>query len=134
MHVSTPLTAELRDKKYQIDYDKNNICFICSLDRYLFDKNADGFENHIRRDHNLWNYLYFMYILKRKDPTEFNGIESYVAAKLADEDISWIPLKSSISLKKVEVEKDNLEAKFQQIEDEVAKIEAKYSKAAKSLN
>ena len=89
----------MRDKKYQIDYDKNNVCFICSLDRYLFDKNADGFENHIRRDHNVWSYLYFMYILKRKDPTEFNGIESYVFKRILLEDISWIPLKNSLSLK-----------------------------------
>ena len=74
-----------------------------------------------------------MYILKRKDPTEFNGIESFVASSLTDEDISWIPLKSSISLKKVEVEKDNLEAKFQAIEEEVSKIEARYSKVAKAL-
>ena len=118
--------AQLRDKKYQIDYDKNNICFICGLDRYIFDKNADGFENHIKRDHNIWNYLHFMYILKRKDPTEFNGIDSYVSKKLISEDVSWIPLKMALCLKKVELEKDNLESKFQAIQEEIEKIEAKY--------
>jgi len=40
-----------------------------------------------------------MYILKRKDPTEFNGIESYVFKRILLEDISWIPLKNSLSLK-----------------------------------
>lgn len=28
-----------------------NICFICSIDRDQFDRYADGFENHIERDH-----------------------------------------------------------------------------------
>ena len=27
--------AELRDKKYEEDYDKNSKCFICSLERYV---------------------------------------------------------------------------------------------------
>lgn len=27
--------AELRDSKYKIEYDRRNVCFICSLDRYV---------------------------------------------------------------------------------------------------
>ena len=26
-----------------------------------FDRNADGWFNHIERDHCLWNYLYFIF-------------------------------------------------------------------------
>ena len=36
------------------------------------------FEEHIRREHNMWHYLYFIVLIKVKDPTEFTGPESYV--------------------------------------------------------
>ena len=55
-----------------------NICFICSIDRNTFDKYADGFEKHISRDHNLWQYVFYIVHLQSKDSTEYTGIESYV--------------------------------------------------------
>ena len=36
------------------------------------------FEEHIRSEHNMWHYLYFIVLIKVKDPTEFTGPESYV--------------------------------------------------------
>ena len=36
------------------------------------------FEEHIRNEHNMWHYLYFIVLIKVKDPTEFTGPESYV--------------------------------------------------------
>lgn len=64
-------------------------CFVCGLDRYIFEKNADGFENHIERDHQVWNYLYYLFYLEKKDVNEYNGIESEVIEKLEVHDISW---------------------------------------------
>lgn len=31
------------------------------------------FDNHVKNDHGLWNYLYFIMYLKHKDPTEYSG-------------------------------------------------------------
>lgn len=36
------------------------------------------FEDHIRKVHNMWNYIYFMVLIFVKDPTEYTGPESYV--------------------------------------------------------
>ena len=41
-----------------------------------------GFEKHIKEDHYLWNYLFFIYSIKAKDATEYTGIESYVQEKV----------------------------------------------------
>ena len=38
----------------------NSKCFICSVQRAEFDRKGRGFDHHIKRDHNMWNYLYFM--------------------------------------------------------------------------
>jgi len=75
-----------------------NICFICGLDRYVFDKNADGFENHIERDHQLWNYVFYMYFLSKKESTDYNGIETEVSKKIESGDISWFPMMKAISI------------------------------------
>lgn len=73
-------------------------------------------------------YLYFMYVLLRKDPTEFNGLDSYIFEKMVTDDISWIPLKNSLSLKKLETEKDDMEDKLKLIDEELDRLEDTYSR------
>ena len=48
------------------------------LDRKSFDNKHVTFEDHIRKVHNMWNYIYFMVLIFVKDPTEYTGPESYV--------------------------------------------------------
>jgi len=90
--------AEMRDQKKAMDEDVQNKCYICNLDRNIFDKSGPGFEKHIKNDHFLWNYLFFIYSIKAKDPTEFTGIESYVQQKLKEEDISWFPMFKALEI------------------------------------
>jgi hypothetical protein len=42
--------------------------------------------------------VFYIIHLNTKDTTEFNGIESFVATKLVDDDISWFPFNKSIAL------------------------------------
>ena len=51
---------------------------LLSLERGAFDNKTVSFEEHFRMEHNLWHYLYFIVLIKVKDPTEFTGPESYV--------------------------------------------------------
>lgn len=48
-----------------------------------------GFEQHIKLNHYIWNYLNFIAYLRHKHPTTYTGIETYVADKLEANDISW---------------------------------------------
>ncbi len=41
----------LRDEKNAMYEDMKSKCFICGLDRYLFDKEGAGFDTHIEKDH-----------------------------------------------------------------------------------
>jgi len=51
----------------------------CSgLDRSAFDNKSVSFEEHCKTEHNMWHYLFFIILVKVKDPTEFTGPESYV--------------------------------------------------------
>lgn len=88
----------LRDKNKSRIENMENICFICSLDRFKLEKEGKGFMYHIRESHYVWNYLFYIYYLKSKDSTEFNGIESYVSDKLKHEDINWFPIKRCLDI------------------------------------
>ena len=71
--------AVLRDKKKDVEEDIMNKCFICDLDRNTFDTYSDGFQKHVKEEHNLWDYVAFIAYLKTKDPTEYTGIESTIS-------------------------------------------------------
>lgn len=38
------------------------------------EKNGTTFDKHINK-HLLWNYLYYLYVLKEKDQTDYTGLE-----------------------------------------------------------
>jgi hypothetical protein len=60
-------------------------CFICGISKDVFESglskmnNVKGssFASHIRMEHNMWDYIFFLIYLKVKDVTEFTGIERY---------------------------------------------------------
>lgn len=72
--------ADLRSEKQQKEEILRNTCFTCGLDRSQFDNKTVSFEDHINHEHNMWHYLYFVVLVRVKDPTEFSGPESYVYA------------------------------------------------------
>ncbi len=57
---------------------KDVLGFVTGLERKAFDNKHVTFEEHTRTEHNMWHYLYFIVLIKVKDPTEFTGPESYV--------------------------------------------------------
>lgn len=100
--------ADLRKKKNQEDMERNNFCFICNLEKYLFLKNSLGFEYHYTQEHNLWYYIFFLYNLKQKKITEMNGIESYIHNKIDTDDITWLPIRRALNLEVPEPHHENL--------------------------
>ena len=90
--------AQIRNENKAAEMDQRNKCYICNIDRYIFDQDGDGFEDHCENDHNMWNYIFYIIHLQRKDPTEYSGLESYVWEKYEEEDISWLPLHKAIKI------------------------------------
>lgn len=44
---------ELRERKMQMEENQKNVCFICSMERPVFDKTqVHGLEIHMQLDHN----------------------------------------------------------------------------------
>mmetsp|Transcript_19064 Transcript_19064/g.28050 ORF Transcript_19064/g.28050 Transcript_19064/m.28050 type:complete len:632 (+) Transcript_19064:2-1897(+) len=73
--------AELRERKELIDDMITGRCFMCGIERFVFDQlsqEGNGFLDHIRNDHNMWKYLYFLVYLKERDYEDYSGGESFV--------------------------------------------------------
>ena len=84
----------LRDDTYKYENDRTNICFICQLTRDgCLLKNID-FSKHIKKNHNLWSYVYFLCYLHLYNANDFNRIESFVWDRLLEKDYDWIPINT----------------------------------------
>jgi hypothetical protein len=89
--------AKLRKEEMDMIKDMNTICTICGLKKddieKVYDKYGRSYEDHMQKDHNIFNYIFYIIYLHKKDKTEFNGMESYVY-KMAflEKDITWFPI------------------------------------------
>eukprot|EP01064_Diplonema_japonicum_P002546 TRINITY_DN11626_c0_g2_i1.p1 TRINITY_DN11626_c0_g2~~TRINITY_DN11626_c0_g2_i1.p1 ORF type:complete len:2770 (+),score=666.63 TRINITY_DN11626_c0_g2_i1:33-8342(+) len=90
--------AELRSEKQKIDEDIKTKCFICGIEASEFERHANGFVHHIKRDHNMWLYIYFIHHLRTKEASEFTGQESNVYDKMKVHDLSFFPTNRAICL------------------------------------
>ncbi|CAG5981948.1 unnamed protein product [Menidia menidia] len=90
--------ADLRSEKQKKEEVLKTTCFICGLERDKFDNKTVTFEEHIKEEHNMWHYLFFIVLVKVKDSTEYTGPESYVAEMIKEHNLDWFPRMRAISL------------------------------------
>ena len=87
--------ASLREITEALDDDKSNYCYMCNMKREKMEKTGERFADHIQKKHHLWNYIFYIIALEKKDSTDYTGLEYYISQKydLPDEqmDVSWIP-------------------------------------------
>ena len=92
--------ARLRDEDEKLTKDMKDNCLVCSVNRNELDKasvsnyqdHRFGYLYHVKNVHYLWNYVFYISSILDKPVSEFTGVESYVAAKLLINDVSWFPL------------------------------------------
>ncbi|XP_051754215.1 inositol 1,4,5-trisphosphate receptor type 1 isoform X1 [Ctenopharyngodon idella] len=90
--------ADLRSEKQRKEEILKTTCFICGLERDKFDNKTVTFEEHIKEEHNLWHYLFFIVLVRVKDSTEYTGPESYVAQMIKEHNLDWFPRMRAMSL------------------------------------
>lgn len=62
-----------------LDCNRSGLTLAAGLERDKFDNKTVSFEEHVNLEHNIWNYLYFIVLLREKNRTDYTGPESYVA-------------------------------------------------------
>jgi len=141
--------SSLRAEKDRRLEDTEGVCFICGIDKQIFDRASDepdGFENHVKLDHNMWNYLYFIFLLWEQDKDDDDGMEQYVRRAIEADEIIWFPLNKAIRLdhsasaeevvlgdihSKLKIVEDNLVKKLTNFESELNFVMEQLSAATK---
>jgi len=111
--------------------DMKSTCFICGNDRATMDRNGSGFDAHITREHNMWQYLYYVVYLQEKDPTDYTGLETYVAEMIEEEDMNFYPLEKAMCLDQEEDEADPFQEK---VDEQLTEMESNLSNLRKMMN
>jgi hypothetical protein len=91
--ITVDTFSELRLAKLERLRDTREVCFICGVNKQVFDRDkiSKGFKTHIRQEHNMWDYLYFIIYIWEQDKDDDDGLEQYVRKCLESSDISWVP-------------------------------------------
>jgi hypothetical protein len=101
--------SSLRAEKNQRMEDTAGVCFICGINDQVFDRASDepdGFKTHIKLDHNMWNYLYFIFMLWEQDKDDDDGLEQYVRRAIDAHEITWFPLNKALRLEQAATEEE----------------------------
>ena len=83
--------GKLRDFRTHVQKLSTSRCFVCGIERSVFERGANGFDDHIRRDHSSFAYLFLLLYLMEKPAEEHSGLETYVWRKLCEDDPSFFP-------------------------------------------
>ena len=117
--------GNLRGQKNSRHAETIGKCFICNIDREVFDRAADGpdgFKVHVKRDHNMWNYMYFVFLIWEQSKESDDGLEHYIRDCIEKNELSWFPVRKAMRLNQISSEEDDLR---NEMKDRVSGLEQK---------
>ena len=88
----TDAFSEMGELAMTNDNDKNNVCFICDINKGECINQNIEFKNHIK-EHSKWKYINFMCKIIMEEDVEFNKEEFYVWGLMKKKSIDWFPNK-----------------------------------------
>lgn len=96
--VSTYIELRSQKKKeHQTQYGK---CIICGLCQEDFETRTLDWEQHIKEEHNLNNYINYIIYIKSKNIEECDGVEKYVKKCISNKQTSFFPKRDTVSFQK----------------------------------
>jgi hypothetical protein len=82
---------ELRQENDSHEYDRENVCFICGIDKNKARSLGLDFYEHVNKDHDMWNYAFFLINLQNLQGKDMNTYELYVDNQIKNQNISFFP-------------------------------------------
>ena len=88
----TDVFQEMREKTWNDENDKKNVCFICDINKAECINQNIEFKEHIKK-HSKWKYINFMCKIIMEKDVELNKEEFYVWNLMKKKNIDWLPNK-----------------------------------------
>jgi hypothetical protein len=76
--------SAMRSENERIEADMTSRCFVCGISKGALEKGGISFEEHTRRDHHSWNYVWLKIYLDGKDATSLSRTELWAREQMAD--------------------------------------------------
>ena len=104
--VIVSIFSEIREKANFKENDQNNKCFICNIDRAIFERLKIKFEDHKKFEHNIKTYIRFLIGVKLINEKDLDADQSFIIGCLKKEEIKVFPVgvSSSTGVKKEDEE------------------------------
>lgn len=114
--------------------DTTGLCFMCGIEKLVFDRageGTEGFITHIKNDHLMWNYVRFIIFIWEQDKDDDDGLEQYVRRCIESGDITWFPMNKALCLR----QKATMEEVLQkELMDDITEAEKKLDDGIKQLH
>jgi len=117
--------AELRDGRKEQSEDRENVCYICGVDRDQFNRAHLSFEDHKNHDHHLPVYLRFIVYVMTKERNDLTGLEDYVYQCIKNGSLEWLPVQHVVKLHGRRQDDDNENEGHTSIQARLERIEKK---------
>eukprot|EP00451_Oxyrrhis_marina_P030428 CAMPEP_0204370556 /NCGR_PEP_ID=MMETSP0469-20131031/45822_1 /ASSEMBLY_ACC=CAM_ASM_000384 /TAXON_ID=2969 /ORGANISM="Oxyrrhis marina" /LENGTH=992 /DNA_ID=CAMNT_0051360491 /DNA_START=18 /DNA_END=2996 /DNA_ORIENTATION=- len=112
-------------------------CFICDLSLNTIEaamaagrgSTGSGFVIHINEEHSVWDYIYFIFYIKGKDPTQYTGAEHILRSQIDHADVGWLPYTRALCQERLVGDA----AEEVAVEDRVASLESMVSDMSKNV-
>ena len=95
--VIVSIFSEIREKANFKENDQNNKCFICNIDRAIFERLKIKFEDHKKFEHNIKTYIRFLIGVKLINEKDLDADQSFISNCLKNEEIKVFPVGVSSS-------------------------------------
>jgi hypothetical protein len=129
MGIIVDTFSELREEKIERLRDTTETCFICGFDKQVFDRDkaSEGFNVHVKKEHCMWNYVFFMIYIWEQDKDDDDGLEQYVRRCIEANDISWFPTNRAMNLSSQQEEDNGNKATRDNFLREIESLEFSFS-------
>ena len=103
--------SSIRAQEDSNKLDQRNKCFICSYDLGTINqKTKRGFEYHIKNEHYMWNYIFYLIYLEKKGASDLSSLESYIWTSFLARNYKWVPYLREECITSVEVNESENES------------------------
>ena len=87
-----------REKNNNIDFIKENSCFICGLRRVDFQLKSLDLELHQEEEHNFINYIYYLVTIHKIDEHDLNSLDFETLMSCTNKQTDFFPSKVCLAL------------------------------------
>ena len=97
---------EIRENNNTLYEEKKNTCFICQLNRTLFESNGISFDEHVLKEHNILYYFCYLFKLHKTDAHDLNSVDFQVYNSINNSKVNFFPIDRANGIQKENDEDD----------------------------